>query len=336
MHKRIVSVLFAILILALLNLASTSYAQETKTLESIADTCVTNLEQHACNATEPSLQVGHFYVQAWITYLLFDLSEIPAGATIDSVILMLKSKTYAIEHSRLISAFSCSADWVETEITWDSKPLLDKPIGTRMIDLIEEWYSWEHSYLTNAAEEAFNGGENLSVALKTDVTGLVWFYSRESDYAPKLEVTYTVETIPPTLRNIKIQPQRPQPEQNVTISCSITDNESGVKEVSLYYSTDGGLNWIKVQMSLVTDSVYRATVPGQIENTAVDYYMEAFDNAGNCKQSSQQSYNVRTDEEQNALGLSEIPLWAVITVVFTVIGLGAITIFYFVRKRQQS
>ena len=67
----------------------------------------------------------------------------------------------------------------------------------------------------------------------------------------------------------------------MTVSATITDDKAGVKEVHLYYSTDGGNSWIETLMSESDDSSFEASIPSQSEGTTVQYYIKALDNALN-------------------------------------------------------
>jgi len=68
--------------------------------------------------------------------------------------------------------------------------------------------------------------------------------------------------------------------QNVTVSVNITDTESGVKTVTLYYTND--TVWHNVPMAFNnTSTLWEAIIPGYMEGTQVKYRIEAYDNAGN-------------------------------------------------------
>jgi len=74
-----------------------------------------------------------------------------------------------------------------------------------------------------------------------------------------------------------------QPYQNVTISVNVTDNLSGVKNVTLTYSLDNGTTWEPPEsMNLnTTSNLYEGTIPGQPMGTEVRFKIVAFDNADN-------------------------------------------------------
>lgn len=76
-------------------------------------------------------------------------------------------------------------------------------------------------------------------------------------------------------------PEDLQPDQVVTVSVNVTDAESGVREVILSYSTDGGATWTNVTMSGANGDTYVGQIPGFPAGTNVQYKVVAYDNAGN-------------------------------------------------------
>lgn len=97
---------------------------------------------------------------------------------------------------------------------------------------------------------------------------------------------------PPTISNVVANPSIPTLIDNVNVSATITDNLVGVKNVSLYYSTDGGLNWAQFSMEHVGDSNYRTMIPNQANGTVVQYYINATDVAQNTAKSNISTYTV--------------------------------------------
>ena len=73
-----------------------------------------------------------------------------------------------------------------------------------------------------------------------------------------------------------------EPYQDVTVSVNVTDEVSGVKNVTLRYTTDNGTTWTDIPTSLnETSGFYETTIPGQPADTWVKYEIVAYDNAGN-------------------------------------------------------
>jgi len=73
-----------------------------------------------------------------------------------------------------------------------------------------------------------------------------------------------------------------QPNQEVEVSVSVTDAESGVKAVTLFYTITNGTTWENRIMSYnLSASLYEGTIPGQEAGTSVRFEIAACDYVGN-------------------------------------------------------
>lgn len=88
---------------------------------------------------------------------------------------------------------------------------------------------------------------------------------------------------PPVLESAYRTPEAEvQPLQEVHVSVNATDLESGISNVTLYYSLNNGSTWNPLTMDYnLTSGLYATTIPGQPEGTYMEYKMTAYDNAGN-------------------------------------------------------
>ncbi|MGQ9642183.1 MAG: DNRLRE domain-containing protein [Candidatus Bathycorpusculaceae bacterium] len=178
------------------SLISPINATETITLEPMADATVCNAAESG-NNTE--LKVGRLYGVAWVTYIMFDLSNIPTDAIVESVKLKLKSKTFFLEGNKYVRALNSSTEWIEDEITWDNKPERDRWLDTEWVELIHEWYVWDCTWALTSKREKLS----IALELSSGMDGYVMFYSRESEYKPQLEVKYSPPSkIDPTITAI--------------------------------------------------------------------------------------------------------------------------------------
>ncbi|MEM2702761.1 MAG: hypothetical protein QXR45_06340 [Candidatus Bathyarchaeia archaeon] len=90
------------------------------------------------------------------------------------------------------------------------------------------------------------------------------------------------DTTPPTIETPTQSPpvNNVLENQPVTVSVSVTDAESGVKNVTLYYTNN--TVWYAMPMEFnATTGLWKATIPGHALGTQVKYKIEAYDNAGN-------------------------------------------------------
>ncbi len=91
------------------------------------------------------------------------------------------------------------------------------------------------------------------------------------------------DSTPPTISTPTIQPASPGSGDKVTVSVNVTDAGSGVKSVNVTFTTD---NWKNTNTSIlasynITSGVAKAQIPAQQFGGHVEYYIVAFDNAGN-------------------------------------------------------
>jgi len=131
--------------------------------------------------------------------------------------------------------------------------------------------------------------------------------------------TLTVDAVPPTVSGLSA-PSNPVFGESTTITCEASDALSGVKEVKLYYSTNGGSSWTEVAMTLQAGR-YTGSIPSQMPFTSVQYYVEAVDNAGNEYQTPASTFSVG------------IPMWLYIAVIAIVV---ILAIALLLRRRKPA
>jgi hypothetical protein len=72
------------------------------------------------------------------------------------------------------------------------------------------------------------------------------------------------------------------PNQEVKVFVNVTDAESGVKNVTLWYNLNNSETWIPKPMDYnLTSTLYNATIPGQPQGTYVRFKIVAYDKVGN-------------------------------------------------------
>jgi uncharacterized lipoprotein YddW (UPF0748 family) len=106
-------------------------------------------------------------------------------------------------------------------------------------------------------------------------------------YAEKAIPPHKIDHTPPKIKIVSQEPKdNVQPHQNVTVKINVTDLESEIATVALYYTTDRGLNW-KTSIANTSDStstrpaIYVALIPGMSPGTTIQYKIVALDRAGN-------------------------------------------------------
>jgi len=135
---------------------------------------------------------------------------------------------------------------------------------------------------------------NTTVDVKSPEACKIIFLPRGSRRI-NFRITQSVfDNSPPAISDVDYEPGDPTPDDEVTVSASITDDFSGVKEATLWYSTDGEDTWNQVQMTIVTGSTYAAEIPKQEGGINVQFKVSAEDIAGFSVESSVVSYTVKT------------------------------------------
>lgn len=87
------------------------------------------------------------------------------------------------------------------------------------------------------------------------------------------------DLIGPTITNVEHTPISPDYLDNVTISCTVTD-DSGVSSVTLYYRVKGSV-WYESNMSYVSSNQYSLEIGPFLLHDFVEYYIQAIDNSVN-------------------------------------------------------
>jgi hypothetical protein len=89
----------------------------------------------------------------------------------------------------------------------------------------------------------------------------------------------------PRIENVYRMPKGTvQPNENMTVYANVTDYGSGVKNVSLNYTTTWASDWSIIPMTANSSTgLYEATIPGQQANTTLIYSIVVYDNANNSR-----------------------------------------------------
>jgi len=138
---------------------------------------------------------------------------------------------------------------------------------------------------------------------------------RADDIAPIIDVTQLVPWDWSTSRPARV-------------SAVITDtglNSSSVKNASVVYSSDGRKSWHRIQMIPSMGDSFLGVIPPQ-NSSAVEYYIEAYDYAGNVA--------VAKNGNQTFMYGSVVQTVVAITVVFIVVLLTSIAIMYLRTTRR--
>jgi len=335
MDRRLLSILIlAVLVLLSIHLVSPVSAEATYTATGTMipfyDSYVSSAEpnsnyySHSSDYRENYLVVANSIntsVGTKITYMMFDLSGLTPGNTINSAVLQMR--TNAVTEPHRIGVHYCSDNsWKGYSITWDNKPPFSaEAVETVTVTKEEAWYNWT---VTDCVRTALQG-KWLSLVVKCEDPaphGYQWvkFYSKKysySEYRPLLVISQTR-----IISWTGYEPLAPTQDDDVTVTCHLT-NASEVREVNLYYRVDGG-EWSSRPMAHTGGLDYTATIPRQSGGARVSFYVEVIDIFQNRATWTTLSYEVE------ALWWS-IP-WSRILAVLAV--LGFFFGYRFIKKRR--
>ncbi len=141
-------------------------------------------------------------------------------------------------------------------------------------------------------------------------------------------VTIFVDNTEPTIETPHWNPEEPSVDTQVNITVKVSDGQagSGIQNVTLWYLNTTVDDWQPISMSLnVTSGNWTATIPGQSTETTIEFYVEAFDNAGNKAVTDEYEYNV--------IAPAGIPLAWIVAIIFLIFAATAAVVL-FSRKRR--
>lgn len=128
-----------------------------------------------------------------------------------------------------------------------------------------------------------------------------------------------VDTTPPDITNVSQTPGQSNvsPEDIVNVNVTVTDDTSGVKEVTLNY-TSNDKTWTNVAMSNLREDTWSASLPAFPYGTNVTYIITAQDNAGNTitTQTTGIQYQVIPEFQTLLIALSLFMISVLLTVAF--------------------
>ena len=140
----------------------------------------------------------------------------------------------------------------------------------------------------------------------------------------------------PTISTPTISPASPGPNDQVTVTTTVTAGNSGILNVSLVYTTD---NWVKTNTTVLaaynsTSQVASAHIPPLHNGGHVEYYLVAFDGNGNKKVNNNQgnyySYTVTTPPNTTT------NTWIELAIVATVLAAGGTFAFWSLRPKTRT
>ncbi len=176
-------------------------------------------------------------------------------------------------------------------------------------------YEWDFGDDTAASGALPGNDESIKVehAYSTGGSYTAWLRVRDDKEAWSswnsidMDITGGVDEEPPSIGVPSYLPETPTGGDEVDLHVSIGDEGSGVEGATLWYRVSGGV-WNDIPMQFGEDT-WTATVPAQEEERLVEFYVEAYDNAGNYAETQIFDYTVTAGSEESP------PTWVIVPVV---------------------
>jgi hypothetical protein len=173
-----------------------------QTLKPIEDAYVDQINPSANYGGMSSLKVynsGNMFVGECLAYLKFNLSEIPAGISVESAKLRLYATIFVTSTHQISAFYSSDNTWTEFGITYDNRPSFKvTSSSTTTVSSPSKWYEWDVT--TDVQATLGTLGKKITIVLKSDYyegADWVWFESRDQQYTwmqgymPELVISYS-------------------------------------------------------------------------------------------------------------------------------------------------
>jgi PKD repeat protein len=180
--------------------------QDQQMLYSIADACVIQVAPSSNFGSATDMWVGYDHcIPAEISRSLvqFDVSSIPAGASISTATLSLRlvNSCDMGERTHVVAAYRTTASWSESSVTWDTQPGYAEQYGSASIpSLTWEWYEFDVTDLARGWVDGSLTNYGLMVRgpeSSGNDSARLGFGTRESGlYTPTLVIEYTTTAAP--------------------------------------------------------------------------------------------------------------------------------------------
>jgi hypothetical protein len=96
-----------------------------------------------------------------------------------------------------------------------------------------------------------------------------------------LEAVFVDDISPEISVPVQEPPENVTAYQNVTVAVNVTEEGSGLYNITLWYSINNGTTWTPLNMTEISTNIYQTTIPGHENCTWVTYKIIAYDNNGN-------------------------------------------------------
>ena len=128
------------------------------------------------------------------------------------------------------------------------------------------------------------------------------------------------DTTPPEIENVYQEPANDivYPDDEVIVYANITDNLSGLKQVTLNYTTNNG-TWFSVNATNLSENVWNTTIPAFLYCTDITYVIKAEDNAYNIITTEGMEYDTQYHVIPEFPSFLILPLFMIATLLAVIV-----------------
>ena len=171
-------------------------------------------------------------------------------------------------------------------------------------------------------------------------TSIVYIYLlAESETGGRIEILfddfYLYTDSAPEVNSVVHSPSSPEADDVVEVTAIAID--PSMDTVRLYYRVDEG-SWTNLEMSSIADDSYNASIPGQLEDSVVEYYITAEDTFGKATTalngSDYFSYIVVAAATTTAPPADMTPL--IIGIIIVIVVIGVLVYIFIIRPKQET
>lgn len=166
-----------------------------------------------------------------------------------------------------------------------------------LIFTVDRVTSWIGYVLDEQANITISGNTTLTALEDGAHRVIVYANDTYGKMGASCKVYFSVDTTPPNIKDITQFPPSDsvQPDDEVKVNATVTDEVSGVKRVTLFYAyANGSGTWIRiVNMTKLEGDIWNASIPRFPYCTNVTYAITAEDNVGNTASTAEMGYDIQ-------------------------------------------
>ncbi|MHA1426978.1 MAG: CUB domain-containing protein [Candidatus Helarchaeota archaeon] len=211
--------------------------------------------------------------------------------------------------------------------------LITNSLYTNYGFLIDQYRVYYNSSLSKIEGTAYKGiwrGTISSFPYGTTVWYDITAIDKAGNSATVLSSSYTIQDLsPPKILSCSVSLETPTPD-DVNITLTVSDPGSGIKNITLWISLDGGITWLQVPF-INNSNLWYVTIPRQPAHTVIKYFITVYDACDNVLRNPGTGYY-----SMEYTSMEEPTLSDTIELIILIIGMvAAVSFMLFLRSRSR-